>query len=291
MNTSRWLPAVLLTTASFFSFGALSPATASTFASAEVTTDNFIAVAAPFGENKHQLLIIEQLSNRQPCWSESGSNPVSVEPLLLNFDFTGICGRSTDSNGYSIRMNGEDLGLDYILRLVERNGELVLVGSNRRNRNAPEIEIGRTRGMSDGFEKIFLDSGWRFTRRTYQGKALGHIYLTNDGTAPANPEVSTGPQSQPEAPVRELIFTTPGTEPSTPGGSPATNPQTLPPLPAPASRVPELVVPTPPQPEPPVPVEEIPESRPQTRPESRPQTQPSPPPSNREIPVFVVPTK
>lgn len=287
MNTSKWLQVVLLATTSFFTFGTFSPTAASTFEIAEVNTDNFIAVAAPFGENKHQLLIIEQLSNRRACWSESGSNPVSVEPLLLNFDFTGICGRSTDSNGYSLRMDGQDLGLDYLLRLVERNGELILVGTNRRDRKAPEIEVGRTRGMSDGFEKIFLDSGWRFTRRTYQGKALGHIYLTNDATAPANPEVSTSPQPQPDGPVRELIFTSPQTGTSTPQGeSPATNPQILPPPPAPASRVPELpdpIEPITPQAEPPVPEIEIPPSRPQTAPPS--------PASNREIPVFVVPTK
>lgn len=241
MKIPQWLSVTVLATASLFSVGAFHPTTASTFDNVEVNPDNFIAVAAPFGDNKYQLLIIEQIANRQACWSESGNNPVTVEPLLLNFDFTGICGRSTDSNGYSIRMNGQDLGLDYLLRIVQRNGELVLVGTNIRDRSAPEVEIGRTNGLSSGFDKIFLNPGWRFTRRTYQGKALGHIYLTNDSDAPvtqrSNPNTTS--QSQPSSPSRELIFTKPD--------EPTASPESLPPLPSQDSQTPVYVVPVTPQ--------------------------------------------
>ncbi|HEY9609043.1 DUF3747 domain-containing protein [Allocoleopsis sp.] len=230
MKISQGLGIAGLAVASCLSVGAFNPTTAATFDSAEVKGDNFIAVAAPYGENKHQLLIIEQLSNRRPCWSENGSNPVSVDPLLLNFDFTGICGRSTDSNGYSLRMSGEDLGLEYILRIVERNGDLVLVGTPRINRSAPEIEIGSTQGMSNGFAKIILNPGWRFTRRTYQGKSLGHIYLTTDSPAPVASELNTTPRPLPTSqpalsspppplsvpPERELIFTRPGDDSTAP---------------------------------------------------------------------------
>src|SRR5919199_5621101 len=224
MNTSLWLQVAVLATASFFSIGVFSPTSAATFDSAEVNSNNFIAVAAPYGNNQHQLLIIEQVSNKRPCWSESGSSPVTVDPLLLNFDFTGICGRSTDSNGYSLRMSGQDLGLDYILRIVERNGELLLLGTPRVDRSAPEIEIGSTKGISNGFAKIILNPGWRFTRRTFQGKPLGHIYITTDSSAPvaseANPTPRPLPSTQPllyspppapsTPPPRELIFTKPG---------------------------------------------------------------------------------
>jgi hypothetical protein len=53
---------------------------------------------------------LEQIPGKQKCWSESGSNPVMIDPLLLNFDFTGICRRATDSNGYSIRLDGRISG-------------------------------------------------------------------------------------------------------------------------------------------------------------------------------------
>jgi len=247
MKPLQWLNVGVLTTAFFLTVGASSSLKAGTFDSQDVNSDNFIAVAAPFGENKYQLLIIEQRSTQRACWQEQGRNPAIVDPLLLNFDFTGICGRSTDSNGYSIRMEGQDLGLDYLLRIVERNGELVLIGSNRRNRRMPEVEIGRTQGLSNGnFLKLELDPGWRFTRRTYQGRALGHIYLTSDTSAPATPAAT--PPSNPVTPAvrepdpveseREIIFTKP-TEENTPPSvtvptlnNPTTNPQTLPPPPS-----------------------------------------------------------
>jgi len=155
----------------------LNPVKANTFEEQEVEQSNFIAVAEPFGGNQHNLLVIEQIPGKQACWSENGSNPVMVEPLLLNFDFTGHCRRATDSNGYSIRMEGVDYGLEYMLRIVERNGELVLIGTNRLN-SKEEVEIGRTGGTGSGFTKIVLDPGWHFTKRVYQGKVLGHVYLS-----------------------------------------------------------------------------------------------------------------
>jgi N-acetylmuramoyl-L-alanine amidase len=183
MKTSfRWRVATLAAVA-ISAIATWKPATAASFYETEVDSTKFIAVAAPFGQNSHQLLIIEQVSPKRECWSESGSNPVKVDPLLLNFDFTGICGRSTDSNGYSIRKDGQDLGTQYILRVVERNGELLLVGTNTRDRNAPEIIIGRTNGLDKGFLKINLEPDWRFTKRTLDGKVLGHVYLTSGKSA------------------------------------------------------------------------------------------------------------
>lgn len=257
MKIAQWFGVAGLAVASCFSIGTLSPTLAATFDNTEVNDNNFIAVAAPYGNNQHQLLIIEQLSNRQRCWRESGSNPVTVEPLLLNFDFTGICGRSTDSNGYSIRMKGEDLGLDYILRIVERNGDLVLLGTSRVNRNAPEIEIGRSKGITNGFVKIFLNSGWRFTKRTYQGKPLGHIYITTDSSAPIASESNTTPRPVPSfqtpslssppplpsTPERELIFTKPGTSSTVPSVEVPSSPIVPSPT-TPEREIPVFVVPT-----------------------------------------------
>ena len=314
-NMTRWLQAAVLATASFLTVGALSPISAAPFDNAEVNSSNFIVVASPYGSNQHQLLIIEQISNKRPCWSESGSDPVNVEPLLLNFDFTGICGRSTDSNGYSIRMNGEDLGLDYILRIAERDGDLVLVGSNRKNLAAPPIEIGRTRGSTNGFKKIVLNPGWRLTRRTYQGKALGHIYLTSDSSTPVNQTPNTTskpllptsqplpptsqplpPNSQPlpptsqplppssQPPVRELIFTKPQAGSITPGGQlPATTPPTVTSPVAPERQIPVFVVPTRPQGQLTTPGG--------ITPTTSPQRLPSLPPSKSTLPVLVVPTR
>ena len=160
-----------------------------------------IAVASPVGNgSSHQLLIIEQVSTQRPCWSESGVAPTIVNPLLLTFDFTGICSRLLDSNGYSLRMAGQDLGLNYRLSIIRSGNDMVLVGRNPLNRRDPVVEIGRTNGITTDFAKITLNPGWRFTRRSYQGQTLGHIYLTNDrsltevsGSTPALPTQPTQP--------------------------------------------------------------------------------------------------
>lgn len=165
-----------------------------TFGQQEVDQSRYIAIAAPFGNNQYQLVIIEQLNNKRLCWSESGSNPTVVDPLFTTFDFTGICGRSTDSNGYSIRMAGTDLGTRYSFNLVRRDNNLVLVGQNFTNRNDPVLTIGNTNGVVPGqFLRVNLDPQWRFARRTFNGRVLGHVYLATNQAPPGGQPVDPQP--------------------------------------------------------------------------------------------------
>ena len=165
---------------------AFSPAVAVDFGQQEVDQNKFVAISVPRVGGSPQLVVLEQISDSQKCWKESGTSPVSIEALLLNFDFTGICARSTDSGGYSIRMAGQDLALLYKLQIIKKNTEFMLVGVSNTDPNAPAIEIGKTHGIGSGLTKIDLKPGWRFSKRTYDGKALGHIYLTSDLTAPGS---------------------------------------------------------------------------------------------------------
>lgn len=153
---------------------------AATFGQQEVNQNRFIVLAAPYGNQAHQLLILEQLSNDRACWQERGGSPIAVDPLLTYFDFTGICERNMDSNGYSLRIAGQDLGLQYSLRMVKIEGDLRLVAMSNTDRTAAPIEIGRVNGIPNGFSKIILNPGWRLTKRTYNGRQLGHVYLTRD---------------------------------------------------------------------------------------------------------------
>ena len=247
------LLATIFATASLWNLSSPAAVKASIFDNVEVSQDRFVAIASPFGVNqqRYNLIIIEQIGNQRPCWREYGSNPTIIDPLYETFDFTGVCSRSTDSNGYSIRVDNRDFSGDLILTLVRRGDELVLMGSTLRGRSQPVV-IGRTQGIGNGYHKIELDPGWRFTKRTYQGRRLAHVYLTGDSaqvgmpgdnTNVATPSRPTSPLPPPSAvtptnppgvtlppPEREIIFTPQSTPP--------------PPLPRPSTPANERRVPT-----------------------------------------------
>jgi N-acetylmuramoyl-L-alanine amidase len=152
------------------------------FGQQPIDEDLAVAMATPVPNGGfYRLVILEQLPNQRPCWEEEGQAPVRIDPLLLNFNFEGACDRKTDSNGYSIRVNGRDLGLDYRLDISRRQNELVLFARPIRDRSAPAIEIGRTQGIADGSLKIHLNPDWQMAYRTYNGQVLGHVYLNHDG--------------------------------------------------------------------------------------------------------------
>lgn len=180
----RFATLAVAASAAISTVATIAPAISAQFGQKEVDQSKFVAIASPVrGGTAHQLLVLEQISSSRNCWSESGSAPTLIDPLLVNFDFTGICGRSTDSNGYSIRMNGDDLGLQYSLRIVRRDGDMMLVGAPS-NRSNPTLLVGRTSGVTPEFAKINLEPGWRFTKRTFEDQTLGHVYLTYEGNSP-----------------------------------------------------------------------------------------------------------
>jgi N-acetylmuramoyl-L-alanine amidase len=150
------------------------------FGQQRVDSNKFAIVASPYGGNAHQLLILKQISSVRPCWSESGARPTAINPLLTEFDFTDICGRSTDSNGYSMRVGNEDMNWRYSFQVVKENNDLVLIARPNVDRTAPKLAIARTRGLTSGFAKFFLEPGWYLAERTYEGNSLGHVYLAND---------------------------------------------------------------------------------------------------------------
>ena len=162
----------------------MSIAKADTFEEKEILPEQAIAIAAPY-RHGYNLVVIEQLPGKDKCWSEQGSAPVVVDPLLMNFDFADHCRRATDSNGYSVRIGGKEKGTDYLLSIEERDDELILIATQR-DPNKEPLMIGRTHGFQKDITKIFLNPGWRLTRRSYQGKELSHFYFSEDFSQIAN---------------------------------------------------------------------------------------------------------
>jgi hypothetical protein len=173
-------------------------AAAADFEALEVDQNNFITVGIPGGTF---IPFQPWLIRKEPganCWSVSGSNPGVVQPLWR--DNPAQCKPSSDSNGFSIRVGGQELGSAYALAVEERNGELVLFGRPIRGKS---ITIGRSGGISNnGYTEIKLLPGWRITQRSYQGAPLGHFYYTNDATLAqleaGEGDVATGPNPRPD---------------------------------------------------------------------------------------------
>ncbi len=149
-----------------------------------IPADRAVAMAEPVANGRfYRLLILEQLTDQRACFAERAGSPTVIEPLLLNFDFSGICGRRSDSNGYSISIGNEDMSRRYRLEVTRRGDSLVLValpGSlPGQNTDLPALEIARSNGVANDFVKLTLEPGWQMSRRTLNGSAQGHVYLSN----------------------------------------------------------------------------------------------------------------
>ena len=151
------------------------------FQEQRVNPNQFTVVAVPFGYKEHRLEIIEQIPGQQKCWNEFGQNPIQVDMLLLNFDHTNSCRRITDTNGYTLRLNGQDERVAHVVKIVENNGELQLVAFHK-DPSQPNLVIGRTNGLSGSAMKIILNPGWQITKQVYQGQVLNRVYLSGDNT-------------------------------------------------------------------------------------------------------------
>lgn len=167
--------------------GLISPVRAqgSLFTTAEVDETKFVMVAAPIGSgSSSQLNIYEQRTNSRPCFEMSGSAPAIVNPMLATFDFTGICNRYIDGNGYSLRIGGDDLGTRYRLSVIKSVNDVQLMAVPTRDPSQPTYLIAKAGGPGSGFIQLLLEPGWRLMRRQYGQRTLGHLYVFREA-APA----------------------------------------------------------------------------------------------------------
>lgn len=161
---------------------AAAPAVASAlFQAAVLSQERFVLVAAPIGDGvRAQLNIYEQVKPTRPCFAVAPGSPASVDPLLATFDFSGICSRFIDANGYSVRVGGADLATSYRLTVLRQSGDNVLLAVPTKVGAGPEMLVARTQGPGAGFLQLVFESGWQLKRRSYGGRNLGHVYLYRD---------------------------------------------------------------------------------------------------------------
>lgn len=156
------------------------------FGNIAVNEASLLVVSVPGSTSQpHKLYIVEQVQPNPPCWSivNPGAEPTQVNALWNSFDFTGVCRLQRDSNGYAIRLNGQDLA-GARFEINQRDGDLLLQFAPS-TISRDRITIGRGNGISPtGFTQIDLNPGWSLTKRTFNGAIVSShlVYFTNDLT-------------------------------------------------------------------------------------------------------------
>ena len=180
----------------------------SLFTAAPVEQSRFILVGAPIGKGERsQLNIYEQRSSKRACFAVDGSLPAVVDPLLARFDFTGICNRYIDGNGYSLRIGGDDLGTHYRLSVVRTDGDMHLLAIPTRDTSSPALIVARAGGAgvsSSDFLKLNFEPGWQLMRRQYGQRTLGHLYVFSETWPGSSDEGVTAEEVVVEEVVEEV---------------------------------------------------------------------------------------
>ena len=203
---SRWA-AVLLAGCGAGAVGLPAAAPAlSLFDSRPLDGSRFAVLAKPVGRSDWTLLVLEQIQPQPLCWEQRQDG--LIDPALNRFDFTGICSRYLDSNGYSLRVGENDLGTRYRLRLEQRGNTLALLAITPSDATALLVGEGRVPLRDrDGFVAIQLVPGWQLERRVYGQQTLSHVYFANKaplaqllaraggGSAPRGLDLSRTPQT------------------------------------------------------------------------------------------------
>jgi len=148
------------------------------FSSAPVEPASFAVLARPVAADDWTLVVLEQLQARPFCWTPRPDG--LVDPTLNRFNFTGICGRFIDSNGFSLRIQDADLGHAYRLRLEQKGSQVQLLAASPSQ--AAELLVARgtvPRRDRDLFVALQLEPGWSLRRRVFGDRSLSHIYFSN----------------------------------------------------------------------------------------------------------------
>ena len=166
----------------------------SLFTAVPVELSKFVLVSAPIGQGERsQLNIYEQRTTKRACFAVAAGSPAMVDPLLSTFDFTGVCNRYIDGNGYSLRIGGDDLGTRYRLSVVNTGSDIELLATPTKNPSQPTMLVARAGGAASGFVQLKLEPGWTLKRRAYGKKSLGHLYVYRDSAPVTGSSASPAP--------------------------------------------------------------------------------------------------
>lgn len=155
------------------------------FDSQPIPANQVLALAQPLSGNRWGLVLLEQRQASIPCWQNQADGTVlSLADGVRNETY---CGRYASSGAYSLRVGGNDLSRSWQLRLEASNGQLELQATSPQSprpivvAQAP-IPTGAT--APNTLVPMELQASWGLERRSYDGRPLSHIYVSNSDPLP-----------------------------------------------------------------------------------------------------------
>lgn len=155
------------------------------FESQPIPANQVIVLAQPLAGNRWTLVLLEQRQAEIPCWqSQRDGTVLSMADGVRNETY---CGRYSSSGAYSLRVAGNDLNRPWQLKLERSNDQLQLQATNPQTRNpivVGQAPIPATMPGPNTLVPLALEEGWELERRSYDGRLLSHIYLSNGTPLP-----------------------------------------------------------------------------------------------------------
>lgn len=176
------------------------------FESQPIPANQVIVLAQPLAGNRWTLVLLEQRQAEIPCWqSQRDGTVLSMADGVRNETY---CGRYSSSGAYSLRVAGNDLNRPWQLKLERSNNQLQLQATSPQARNpivVGQAPIPTTMPGPNTLVPLALEEGWELERRSYDGRLLSHLYLSNGTPLPlllarsrsGNPLLATPPAPLP----------------------------------------------------------------------------------------------
>ncbi|MEB3308227.1 MAG: DUF3747 domain-containing protein [Cyanobacteriota bacterium] len=151
----------------------------SLFGAEPVQADSTLAIAQPLGDDRWALALVERTQPGRHCWRERSDGTVHLRPE--DFLRPGLCSRVQSSNSYSLRTAGQDLPSYWRLRIEPTEDRLELQAFNPSQPTPIVIGVSdKPSGTGTDETPAFrLNTGWTVEKRSYEGRLLNHLYLSN----------------------------------------------------------------------------------------------------------------
>lgn len=182
---------------------------AALFESRPIPANQVVALAQPLAGNRWGLVLLEQRQSAVPCWQPLADGTVlNMADGVRNETY---CGRYSSSGAYSLRVADNDLSRPWQLKLETRSGQLELQATSPQTTSPIVVAQAPLPGRAlatNSLVALELQAGWGLERRSYEGRLLSHIYLSNREPLPlllararsSEPQLAA-PTTPPPAPV------------------------------------------------------------------------------------------